>query len=326
MPTEPSKYAINQFDSATEGSFALMSEILASTRPKVADALVSHAEFTAPLALLDTAIADWEAGETLVANAEANGPACTYAFQDKMDSLVRKPDADTNSPLEIWDNVIRGVVAYQGPTYMSLLPQGRETLTAGTLDARLDAGRDFGIRLAGQVTHATLVTLGGTVTTFYDAARVLRVSQGTAKTAMSATRVAQEDLRLAAASALLNIVGAGLMVFRDNPLMVDTLFDVNLLRGGALLVPEAPADTVWTPAERKLATSAMPDHGTRLAAWREGPGGMPEQLAIGVPGALEVIIPATITFDVGDLYQLWLVALNSKGPSGPGPMQTWTAV
>ena len=53
---------------------------------------------------------------------------------------------------------------------------------------------------------------------------------------------------------------------------------------------------------------------------------MPEQLAIGATGALEVIIPATITFDAGDLYQLWLQARNSRGSSAPGPMQSWTAV
>ena len=37
-------------------------------------------------------------------------------------------------------------------------------------------------------------------------------------------------------------------------------------------------------------------------------------------------IPATITFTPGGLYQLWLVALNSRGHSDPGPVQNWTAV
>jgi hypothetical protein len=69
----------------------------------------------------------------------------------------------------------------------------------------------------------------------------------------------------------------------------------------------------------------MPAGATRLAAWRQGPGGTPEQLAVGEPGALEVMVPAGVTFDVGDLYQLWLRALNSKGQSQPGPIQNWTA-
>lgn len=35
--------------------------------------------------------------------------------------------------------------------------------------------------------------------------------------------------------------------------------------------------------------------------------------------------PATITITPGGLYRLWFVALNSKGKSGPGPVQNWTA-
>ncbi len=325
MPETPSKYAENQFLSATVARFPLMSEVLADTRPRLATAAAANPFFNAPLSVLDSAIAAWEVGETAIANAEANLPARTFAFKDKLDSITRKPDADTNSLLETWDITIRGQVAYQGPTYMLLLPQGRETLTAGTLDARLDAGRDFGIRLAAQSTKPVLVTLGGTVTTFYTAARALRTAQITAKGALDDARVQQEFLRKIAAAALINMVGAGLQVWKDATEMVDTLFSIALLRGDTQDIPAAPADTVWTPAQRRLSTSALPDEATRLEAWREGPGGMPEQLAVGEPGALEVIIPAIITFDTGDLYQLWLQARNSRGSSAPGPKQSWTA-
>jgi hypothetical protein len=326
MPQEPSKYAENQFDSATRNRFPLMSEILVDTRPRLAAAATANAAFTPALDALDSAIAAWEVGETAIANAEANLPARTFAFEDKLDSLTRKPDADTNSLLETWDTTIRGQVAYQGPTYMLLLPQGRETLTAGSYDARLDAGRDVGIRLSQQVTKPVLVTLGTTVTTFYNAARVLRTSQITAKGALDDARVQQEFLRKIAAAALINMVGVGLQVWKDTPALVDTLFSVALLRGGTQDVPAAPVDTLWTPAQRRLSTTVMPEGATRLEAWREGPGGMPEQLAIGEPGALEVIIPAIITFDAGDLYQLWLQSRNSRGTSAPGPKQNWTAV
>lgn len=326
MSDQPSKYAENQFDSATVGRFPLMSALLADTKPRVALATGSHSEFELPGNLLDETITNWDAGETVLANAEANLPARTFAVTDKMDSLTRKPDADTNSPLETWDTAIRGQVAFQGPTYMLLLPQGRETLTVGTVEARLDAGRDFGIRLAAQSTKPVLIALGTTVTNFYNAARVLRLAQTMAKTTLDDARVQQEGHRVACAAALLNMVGVALQVFRDNPSMVDTLFDVNLLRGGTQDFPDAPADTTWNPAARKLSTTAMPAGASRLIAWREGPGGMPEQLAVGETGALEVIIPAGITFDVGDLYQLWLVSNNSKGSSEPSPKQNWTAV
>jgi hypothetical protein len=56
---------------------------------------------------------------------------------------------------------------------------------------------------------------------------------------------------------------------------------------------------------------------------RLGPGGIPEMLGT---GTTSIIIPAAITFTPGNLYQLWLVALNSKGSSAPGPVRSWTAV
>ena len=65
---------------------------------------------------------------------------------------------------------------------------------------------------------------------------------------------------------------------------------------------------------------------TRLEAWRVGPGGMPELLLTAAPGATAIIIPATITFTPGSLYQLWLCAVNSRGRSTPGPVQNWTDV
>ena len=70
----------------------------------------------------------------------------------------------------------------------------------------------------------------------------------------------------------------------------------------------------------------MPDSATRLEAWRQGPGGTPELLGISDPGALFVEISASITFDTGDLYQLWLQARNSRGSSEAGSKQNWVAV
>ncbi|MEN9576692.1 MAG: hypothetical protein RL514_4547 [Verrucomicrobiota bacterium] len=325
MPHEPSKYAENQFESATRGTYLLMSEILADTRPRLAIAAASNAAFNPALALLDTASSAWEAGETRIANTEAAQLGATLAFQDKMDSLARKPDADTNSPLETWDVTIRGQVAFQGPTYLLLLPQGRETLTAGTIDVRLDAGRDFGIRLSQQTGKQALIDLGVVVTAFYNSARALRTAQNTAKSQLEDARMDQEPLRLQAAAALYNMVGVGMSVWRETPLLVDTLFDVSLLRGPTQEIPAAPANTTWTPGTKTLSTTALPDGATRLEAWRQAPGGMPEQLAIGAVDALSVATPAGITFETGVTYELWLQGRNSRGSSSPGPKQTWTA-
>ena len=53
---------------------------------------------------------------------------------------------------------------------------------------------------------------------------------------------------------------------------------------------------------------------------------MPELLLTGLKDETALVIPATITFTPGLTYQLWLIALNSRGPSLPSPIQTWLAV
>jgi hypothetical protein len=326
MPaSSPSKYAENQFLSATANSYPLMSEVLADTLPRATTATAGNAAFTTILADLQDVVDDWNAGETAISNAEAGLPASTYAFDDLMASLTRKPDADTNSVLETWDTIIRAAVAYQGPVYMTLLPQGRETLTRGTREEQLDAVRDFGTRLAAQTTKPTLVTLGATVAAFHADANGLRIAQTNAKAALETARQAQEAIRVDAAGILYALIGQGMVSWRDDPSRVDTLWDVNILRNPAQTPPEAPADTTWTPATRTLSTTALPEGATRIEAWRLGPGAMPELLLTAGPGATSIVIPATITFTPGGLYQLWLVALNSRGKSGPGPVQNWTA-
>ena len=327
MPTtEPSKYAENQFLSATERRYPLMSEILADTLPRATTVTNGIAAFGPVVGTLSGVAGLWTTGETAIANAEAAQPAASLAFDDKMASLTRSPDVDTPSLLETWDVTIRGQVAYQGPVYMTLLPNGRETLTRGTREEQLDALRDFGIRLAAQSTKPVLVTLGATVTTFSNAARTLRTNQTNAKSTLEAARLAQETLRISAANALYALIGQGMVTWSSTPARVDTLWDVNILRNAPQIVPEAPADTTWNAATRTLSTTALPAGATRLEAWRVGPGSMPELLVTGTPGTTALVIPATITFVPGGLYQLWLTGLNSKGRSPAGPLQNWTAV
>ena len=325
MSTEPSKYTGNQFDTATVGRFPLMSEVLSDTLPRSAAAAAANAIFVTVNANVIAASNAWNAGESVLANAEANGPATTLAFDDKMANLTRKPNADTASTLESWDTTIRGQVAYGGPTYLNLLPNGRETLTGGTKEQQIDAGRDFGLRLTAQVSKPTLVSLGTVVTTFYNSARALRTAQLAAQTAIDNARFAQETLRFNAAAALYALVGQGMVLWSTNTLQVDTLFDVNLLRSNVQNVPDAPADTTWTPGTRTLSTTTLPAGATRLEAWREGTGGMPELLVIGEAGETSITLPNTITFHPGEPYQLWLQARNSRGTSTPGPVQNWTA-
>lgn len=322
--SEPSKYAENQFLSATEENPRLMGEFIADTLPRVVLAATLRPAFIPIRDELISFNAAFDAAESIVSNQEALLPSRTQAFEEKINSLTRKPDLDTNSILDTWHHTITGAVSQGGTIYKYLLPSGRETLTKGGYDDRLDAGTDFGIRLGEQIAHPDLVALKTPVDTFYNAARVLRTAQNNTKNTLGQARMDIEALRRTAASILYALAGTGMSVFRTEPLLVDTLYNINILRNPPQVVPEAPADTLWTPATRTLSTTALPTGATRLEAWRQAPGSVPELLEVGPPGSLSVTIPALYTFDPGDLYQLWLQARNSKGSSPPGPVQNWT--
>ena len=325
MNDEPSKYAENQFHSATRGRPTLMTECIAYTKPRIAAAALLHPGLVAVHNAFLSAAAAWDAADSVVANAEAGQTSATFAFESKITSLTRKPDDETNSPLESWDNIIVSQVAVGGTTYRYLLPNGRETITVGSYEQRLKAIEDFSVRLKEQTAKPQLVTLGGTVATFWTDAVAKRDFQANRKSALDTGRIDLDGAHDLVAGALFGMVGASMTVWSATPAMVDSLFDVNLLLNPAQVIPEPPIDTTWTPATRTMSTTAMPVGATSIEAWREGPGGMPERLALGERGALEIVIPANITFDPGDMYQLWLQGRNSKGTSAPGPKQSWEA-
>ena len=322
---EPSKYAENQFLSATINNLSLMGEFLADTLPRVVLASSLNPIFTDIRNELQSITAAYNAAETVVANQEAMLPSRTLAFEDKLASLTRKPDLETNSIMESWDLTIGANAAVGGTIYKYLLPTGRLTLTTGSYEQQLDAGTAFGVRLGEQTTKPALVALKTPVDAFFNDARAKRALQNNTKNTLAQARRDLEDLRKNAAALLFGLAGIGMNTFRQSALSVDTLYNINLLRNPPQAVPAAPADTTWTPGTRTLSTTALPPGATRLEAWRQGPGSAPELLEIGTPGALSVIIPALYVFDPGDLYQLWLQARNSKGSSGPGPVQNWTA-
>ena len=303
-----------------------MGEILADVMPRIVAAAITQAGLIPARDLLIAVNTSWSAVETLLANSEAGKIGATFAFEDKLRSLTKQPNADTNSPLDAWDLIIGGQTAFGSALYKTLLPHGRETLTAGTYLQQLDAIHDFSLRLTAQATKPALFILGSSVLAFYNQALALRNAQNTLKTAVDNARTDQEGVRTLCAAALYGMVGLGAWVFRTTPALVDTLFDVNILRQPAQSIPATPGLPTWAPATRTLTLAAMPTGATRLEAWREGPGGMPELLAIGERGALSVQIPATVTFDIGDLYQLWLQSRNSRGSSPAGPKVSWAAV
>jgi hypothetical protein len=323
--SEPSKFASNPFLTATERRHPLMTEILPSTLPKIAAAALEDLAFVPSNDALIALAGLWIVRDTSTVNAEAFALSSTQAFETKMDSLTRKPNPDSNSPLTEWCLIIEPVAPVGSTLYRHLLPQGRETLTAGTYETRLNALDAFRLRLSQQVGKPTLLALALTVLAFHSSANGLRDTQGTAAQALSDARDLQEALRVTCAAELYAMVGVGMQVWKLTPERVDELFNVELLRDPELELPLPVADTLWTPGTRTLSTTELPDHTSMLEAWRLGPGGAPERIAVGERDAITVVIPAAITFDPGKTYQLWLVAKNSRGSSPAGPVQTWLA-
>lgn len=325
MSTEPSKFAENQFLSATEGSFPLMDDLLADSYPKLSSAVGVKPILQPALLEMTEAKGLWDAGMLLILNKEALQLSCTAAVADYMAGLTRKPSVDVNSTIEAWESTIRVTVPFQGTQYKYLLPYGRETLTVGDNKAKIDAGLALATRLAENGEGSPLAALGGVVQAWYSQAQSLLLAQKAAMNGVTTLRGNQETLRVRAAEALYMMVGLGMAAWKGQPAMVDTLFDVNLMRSTPQAVPAVPGQPAWDAIVRRLSLPALPAGATRLDAWRLGPGGAPEKLATGAFNEPFVQIPASVTWDAGDLYQLWFTARNARGISDPGPSVSWTA-
>ena len=111
MSTALSKYAGNQFDTVTVDSFPLMGEILLATQALLVPAVIAHPTLVPAQTAINTAITNWNIGETALANSEAAQLSSTPALTDKLASLTRKPDIDNNSILDNWEIAIFRVTA-----------------------------------------------------------------------------------------------------------------------------------------------------------------------------------------------------------------------
>ena len=304
-----------------------MGEIFRDHAPKLALAATTWPDLATVNSETISLLAAWDAGEQVEINAEAAQLSATVAVDDKFASMTRKPDIDTNSPLEQWDSVIRTAVAYQGTTYTLLLPHGRETLTAGTNAEQVEALQGFVTRLKEQTAKPALVTLGGVVETFYLALNGLYTAQQAKIVAYANARKDLATLRLLVARQCFRTTGISIFTWCDeaNNFRIETLWDLSLIRDDS---PEKPAQATlptWAPATRTLTVAALPARATRLEAWRIGPGGAPELLAVGEAGATSVTIPAMYTFQSGSLYQLFVKGRNARGAGEPSPSVSWTA-
>jgi hypothetical protein len=321
------QFASNTFRIVTEGSTSLMGEIFRDHAPKLAAAAAKWSDLVDVNNETVSLFAAWDAGEQLEINAEASQLSSTAAVEDKFASMTRKPDLDTNSPMESWDATIRSTVAFEGTTYTLLLPRGRATLTEGSNAQRIEALEGFYTRLKAQTAKPALVSLGNVVQTFYNQLNGLYTFQQTQIVAYATARKDLATLRGLVARQCYRNTGKAIFTWCDevNNARIEGLFDMSLIREQAPEKPDQAALPVWAPAIRTLTVPALPDRATRLEAWRIGPGGAPELLAVGEAGATSVVIPAIYTFTSGSLYQLFVKGRNARGAGEASPSVSWTA-
>ena len=321
------KFASNTFRIVTENNTALAGEILRDHAPKLALAAMTWIDLITVNNETSGLLSMWDAAEQVEINSEAAQLSATSAVDDKLAAMTRKPDLDTNSPLEQWDATIRANVAYQGTTYTLLLPHGRETLTGGTIPERIEAPEGFVTRLLAQAAKPALVTLGGVVNTFYQALKTLHVAQQDRINEYTAARTELATLNARVAKQMFRNTGQAMMVWCDEEdnFRIEGLFDMALIREEAPALPAQATLPTWVPGTRTLSIAALPDRATRLEAWRIGPGGAPELLAVGESGATSVVIPAMYIFTPGSLYQLFVKGRNGRGSGEASPSVSWTA-
>jgi hypothetical protein len=87
--------------------------------------------------------------------------------------------------------------------------------------------------------------------------------------------------------------------------------------------PAAAGPVTWDPATRTLTVAALPDHATRLVAWRKIAGGTPEPS--GMSDTESVDAAETAPFVPGSTYELWVTGRNSAGDGPASNKITWTA-
>ena len=320
------KFASNTFRIVMTENNILAGEIFRDHAPKLALATTTFPGFATVNGETISLLAAWDAAEQIETNREAAQLSATAAVEDKLASMTRKPDLDSNSPLESWDATIRNTVAYQGTTYTFLLPHGRETLTGGGPAERVAALEGFVTRLKAQTAKPALVTLGGTVDVFSLALRALYTAQQNRINEVSAARDELTILNARVAKQCFRNVGIAISIWcdeDDNP-RIEGLYDMALIRDEAPALPAAPGLPTWDPATRTLSVAAMPDRASRLEVYRLGPGGAPELLVVGESGATSVVIPAIYIFTPGSLYQLYMKGRNGRGSSEAGPSVSWT--
>jgi len=225
------KFAENSFEIVTRGSFKLMNILITDHLARCTQFADDHPANTLlqdAQADTEAAYGDWTAAYTTWLTCRGLYKGATAAFYAKLEELG-------GLKIRQWDAAIQGVYLEGTPEYIALLPQGREPFQKGALESRVAAARSLGQALAN---YAPLAALMATVNTYVTQLDTLRLAQQQKETEVDTCSAAVETQRLATARVMYKNLARFMLVWWDNPVLIEDGFDMSYIRDGAPPPPE----------------------------------------------------------------------------------------
>lgn len=129
--------------------------------------------------------------------------------------------------IEDWDVQIQVAFRKDSPTYIGILPRGREPFQKGTYDQKIQEVRELGLRLAAYPALAATKTAVDAFATSFETARN---SQQQKEDLVKQKSDLLEIARVATAKMMYGNLGVLMDKFQDDPIQIERFFDLEAIR------------------------------------------------------------------------------------------------
>jgi hypothetical protein len=219
MATTIWHYAANQFDNCTIQSKKRMNRISSDHESK----LVAGSG--------DPVIAGlrvrFDPVRTAYSNCYMASISANAVYKGKTLNFENYTKQLSGTKIEEWDVRIQVVYRKDSPTYVELLPRGREPFQKGTNDQRIEEVTSLGARLTS---YAGLLAVKTDVDTFAGDMRDARLEQQEKEELVAESSDALETKRKATAEMMYGNLGVLMDKFRRNPTEIERYFDLEAIR------------------------------------------------------------------------------------------------
>ena len=132
--------------------------------------------------------------------------------------------------IKAWEGVVRFVFPEDSPNEQSIFPNKRAPFQTGTYAQRISAVKTLAEKLATFTTQPLLVTLSGTVQSFYNTIEATRMAQTGDELGISSQSSLLEQQRQLCAEGMYGNLGKLMYKFRAYPVDIEQFWDMSLLR------------------------------------------------------------------------------------------------